>query len=321
METQTQIIIKENNLNASDQQAISSGFEGYEATALEWQTKAKLIVVTDVSQTEMISQARVARKFLSDQRLDIERNRKALKEQSLRKGQVIDSIAKYLTSLITPSEEHLELQEKFVKLQHEKKLAEILSDRIMQLSQYTQNADIYNLNTMTDEQFNTLLTGARIEHESMIATAKQAELDRIEAEKATILEQENIRKENEKLKAEAKIIEKKAAEEKIKRDEIEKKLKAAHEAELVKEREAKQQLEAELANKKAIEDKIQADAAASLKAFKTAPDKDKLIRLANSFLELEYPEMDTEEGKQIIINVKALATKVNVFIFQKINNL
>jgi len=50
-------------------------------------------------------------------RIEIEKTRKALKEQSLRKGQAIDSIAKYLTSLVSPIEEYLKQQEDFAEIQ------------------------------------------------------------------------------------------------------------------------------------------------------------------------------------------------------------
>ena len=48
--------------------------------------------------------AREGRLFLAQKRIDVEKARKALKEQSLRKGQAIDAIAKFLTSLIEPTE-------------------------------------------------------------------------------------------------------------------------------------------------------------------------------------------------------------------------
>lgn len=55
-------------------------------------------------------------------RIEIEKTRKSLKEQSLRKGQAIDAIARFLTSLISPIEDHLRLQEDFLKIQEEKNL-------------------------------------------------------------------------------------------------------------------------------------------------------------------------------------------------------
>lgn len=117
-------IVNQSGLESADQTSILERFGSYEEVAKEWEAKAKMIVVTDSSQTTEMAMAKEARKKFSQLRIDVEKARKAMKEQSLRKGQAIDSIARFLVSLILPIEEYLRSQEDFVRIEHEKKLAE-----------------------------------------------------------------------------------------------------------------------------------------------------------------------------------------------------
>ena len=84
--------------------------------AKQWEEKAATIEVTDASQTDLMQQARDGRLFLSKKRIAVEKTRKEMKESSLREGQAIDLIARTLTGLIKPIEDHLEQQERFVEL-------------------------------------------------------------------------------------------------------------------------------------------------------------------------------------------------------------
>lgn len=100
-------------------------FGNYEQIAKEWETKAKEIVVTSRDQKTEMEMAKVARKKFSDLRIEVEKSRKQMKEQSLRKGQAIDAIARFLVSLISPIEEHLKLQEDFIKIEDAKKAEQL----------------------------------------------------------------------------------------------------------------------------------------------------------------------------------------------------
>jgi DNA repair exonuclease SbcCD ATPase subunit len=117
MENKLEIIVKESGLEQSKAQFLLDHFTGYFSLAAEWEAKAKTIHVTDASQTADMAMARTGRLFLRDKRIDIEKARVKLKEQSLREGQVIDGIAKTLKGLIEPVEKYLEEQEKFVENQ------------------------------------------------------------------------------------------------------------------------------------------------------------------------------------------------------------
>lgn len=120
--TQLIKVVENSNLEEQESKTILERFGDYEKIAKEWEEKAKLIVVTDESQTTEMAMAKEARKKFSQLRIDVEKARKAMKEQSLRKGQAIDAVAKFLTSLITPIELHLKEQEDFIKIREEKRL-------------------------------------------------------------------------------------------------------------------------------------------------------------------------------------------------------
>lgn len=117
---QLSLIVQNSNLEPVEAQSIIERFNTYEEIAKDWEAKAKAIVVTNASQVTEMKMAREGRLFLAQKRIDVEKTRKALKEQSLRKGQAIDAIAKFLTSLIEPTEKYLKEQEDFVKIQKEK---------------------------------------------------------------------------------------------------------------------------------------------------------------------------------------------------------
>lgn len=119
--SQLEVIVKNSGLEKSEGNSLMEKFSNYEDIAKEWEGKAKSIVVTDSSQTTEMAMAREARLKFSKLRIDVEKSRKAMKEQSLRKGQAIDAIARFLVSLISPIEEHLKLQEDFTKIEEAKK--------------------------------------------------------------------------------------------------------------------------------------------------------------------------------------------------------
>jgi len=119
-----EILVKQSELEPAEGQTLIEKFGDYEKIAEEWKVKAEQMIVTDASQITEMEMARVASKKFADLRIDLEKARKAMKEQSLRKGQAIDAVAKFLVSLISPIEEHLKLQANFVKIQEAKKAAE-----------------------------------------------------------------------------------------------------------------------------------------------------------------------------------------------------
>jgi hypothetical protein len=167
---------------------IRKKFQDFTQAVEEWSEKAKAIVVTDETQKEIMTEAREGRLLLKSKRIEVEKVRKSLKEQSLNEGRLIDSVAKYLTGLIESAEKHLELQEKFVEIQEQNKRAKLKEDRIKLLTPYSEVIDAYSiqLDLITEEAFTTILNGSKLALEN-----KRKEVERLELEAL-----ENKRKEN-----------------------------------------------------------------------------------------------------------------------------
>jgi hypothetical protein len=166
---------------------IREKFQDFRKAVEEWSERAYSIVVTEETQKELMAEAKEGRVLLKAKRIEVEKVRKSLKEQSLNEGRLIDSVAKDLTGLIEPAEKHLELQEKFIEIQEQNKRIQLKADRTLLLQPYKDVIDpnSIQLDLITEEAFTSILNGARFALES-----KKAEALRIEKEK-----KENARKE------------------------------------------------------------------------------------------------------------------------------
>ena len=82
--TEIVTIIEANGLDAVANKEIKERFENFFLTANEWKEKAFEIVVTDVTQKDLMKQAREARLLLKGIRTDADKVRKALKEDSIK---------------------------------------------------------------------------------------------------------------------------------------------------------------------------------------------------------------------------------------------
>lgn len=329
------VIVKQANLDEIKSKSILDSFSGFFEIASEWESKSKKIQVTDESQKDLMITAREGRLFLKQKRVDVENKRKALKEQSLREGQTIDSIARILKNLIEPIEEHLEKQEKFAEIKEAQRKEALQAERIEILKPLNAPYNLYDLKNMSNADFNDLVNGLKSAIQARIDAEKKAETERIEREKAEAAERERIRIENEKLKAEAaererqmaaeraKIeAERKAAEElaRKEREEMERKLKI--------EAAEREKAEAELRARKEDEERAEKEAAeierqriaAEIKA-KKAPDKAKLLSFADAVISMQLPEVKSEEAEKILADVKIILHKAYDYIISKTENL
>lgn len=330
-------LIDDNGLDKTKSQVLLDNFSGYFEMAAEWERKAGELVITDVSQKDEMKLAREGRLFLKDKRIAVEKTRKQLKEASLREGQTIDAIAKVLTNLITPIEKDLEEKEKFAEMQEAKRIEALTDARTRELEPYVEFVPYgLNLGTMDDENYNKVLSGAKLQKQAKeeaerkteqerIEREKKAEQERIAREKAEAEKRERIRLENERLRkenedrerqlaaerakadAERKAIEEKA---RLEREENERLLQIEREkqAKLEAERRAEQaRIEAEKleAERKAAAEK-RAKEEAERKA-KNAPDKEKLLAFATQLEKLVYdaPELKSDDAVTILDFVEA----------------
>ena len=171
---------------------IKEKFQDFTQAIEEWSEKANAIVVTEETQKELMAEAREGRLLLKAKRIEVEKTRKSLKEQSLSEGRLIDSVAKYLTGLIEPAEKHLELQEKFIEIQEQNKRIQLKSDRTELLQPYKDVIDpnSIQLDLITDEAFTTILNGAKFSQDNKKAEALRVEQERKETERKQKLYEE-----------------------------------------------------------------------------------------------------------------------------------
>lgn len=177
--------LMENGLPREVVLSIDSKFKEYEDIANEWNKKAYEIVVTDDSQLDLMQQAREGRLLLKAKRVEIEKTRKRLKEQSLLEGRFIDSLAKRLFAIIEPAEEHLELQEKHTEIKEQLRKSKLKAERLELLNPYLHFLDLtqFDLSTMSDVAFNTILNGAKLSFEDYQKEQEKIRLEQEEIEK------------------------------------------------------------------------------------------------------------------------------------------
>ena len=308
-----QVVIDANGLEQETRIALKNAFDPFYHQAAEWKEKAEGLVVTSADQIEQMAQAREARLALKEIRVAVEKKRKELKEDSLRKGKAIDGIANVLKDLITPIESHLELQEKFIEIQQEAARKELKQKRSQELAQYGTNPDFYQLADMTEAEYQAILDAAKYMDQKRKDDERKAEEAKKEAarlaeEKRIADEQERIRlaEENKKLKAQVK--------------EVKTELKQT--VEVLKETKTVLQQE-----KKAFEGfTTGATQAAKIDTPKTgatnspelftraaADPKQDLIRMNRLIFEIQaiqIPEMETEAGKKLAQSIDTLLKKV-----------
>lgn len=226
-------IVQTSGLEKIESQTIIEKFGNYEDIAKEWDAKAKMIVVTDKKQTTEMAMAREARKKFSQLRIDVEKARKEMKEQSLRKGQAIDAVARYLVSLIAPIEQHLKEQEDFTKILEAKQLEEsrIEAEKKAEAERIAQEEAERKEQERIRKENERLKVEAEAREKAMQVEREKAEAQRLELEEKARKEAEAREKAQEELKAsqEATLREKEEAERKEK-ERIAIELKAQQEA-------------------------------------------------------------------------------------------
>ncbi len=188
MDTQDQELI-ENGLPREVVLSIDAKFKEYEDIANEWNKKAYEIEVTDESQVELMQQAREGRLLLKAKRVEIEKTRKRLKEQSLLEGRFIDSLAKRLFAIIEPAEEHLGIQERYAETKEQLRKAKLKIDRLALLNPYLSvlDLDAFDLSTMSEVAFTTIFNGAKLSFEQHEKEQERIRLEQEEQQKKSKL--------------------------------------------------------------------------------------------------------------------------------------
>ncbi|MFA5355773.1 MAG: hypothetical protein WC302_03560 [Candidatus Paceibacterota bacterium] len=273
-----------------------------------------------------------------DLRLKIRDNRtkgievwhKTTKDYFLKGGQFVDAIKRKEIAVNERMEDDLDKIEKYQENREKELKEQLKNDRAALISPYVEDVNTFMLGEMTEDAFNKLLAGAKLQYDMRVEAEKKAEEERIAKEKADAAERERVRLENERLIKEAEEREKQiAAEREAAKKEQEKKdallkkerekadvERKALEDKAKKEREEREKLEAEIkakedAKKKADEAEKRRIAAEEKKA-KLAPDKTKLLNFMQAINDLSRPEVKSIEAADI-------ASKANIMLVQVAN--
>lgn len=293
-------IIEKSGISTEQAKAIQQHFEDFLKQVDEWSDKAYRINVTDPGQKDLIAEAKKAYTIVRNVRLNAETVRKELKEESLRKGKLIDGIANFVKDRVTPIEEHLYKQVKFVELKEKEDLAKKVQERSQALLQYVTDISIYNLETMTEEAFQNLLNDSKTIFDKKKAEQEELEKKQKEKEEADRIENERIRKENEALKVEQ-----------DKKD-----------AEIKKEREAKEALEKIERDRKEADEKAKHLAEQKRQAELAAPDKEKLEAYASAIKSVPVPQnLSTKGALEIVKATEQKLLAISQFVQDSIKQL
>jgi hypothetical protein len=189
-----QLIVKTENIGLSTEvrDDLANTFQPYLEKAEELKQKAMSIKITDINQIEDMQKAREARLTIRNIRIEVEKKRKSLKEESLRKGKAIDGMANVIKYLIGPIEEHLQKQENFAEEIRKQKEKERLDKRLLALAPYEVNTEFIDISGMPDDTFQIFLNNAKEQHEKKVAAEKEAERKRQEDENREKVRQERV---------------------------------------------------------------------------------------------------------------------------------
>lgn len=276
--------------------------------------------------------ARAARLALKTARVEIDKKRKELGDYHLRKTQAINAEAKQLVAIIEPYEERLLEVEKYAERKEAERKAELAAERTAELSKFTIVSAAIDYAALTQEEYDQMLGAAKVAHQARLELEKRIEAERLAKQQAEEAERKRIAEENERLRKEAAEreaqIAKERAEEEVTRRQAEEQArkereaieaKAAEELRAVNEkariereaaeakasieREAREKAERELAEKNAAEEKARKEQAAAERKAKAAPDRQKILAISGQVSRIQFPEMETEDGKAALINI------------------
>ncbi len=280
--------------------ALQNAFEGLFIKAQEWERIAKSIVVTNPTQLTEMKKARETRLELRAIRVEADKVRKKLKEDSLRYGKAVQGVYNVIEYFIAPLEEHLEKQEKYAENIEKERQEKLKNERAEILSQYAQYLPPFgDLGKMADFEFERLLDIGKEQEKK----AKEEEEKRKKEEEERISkereERKRIEEENEKLRNE--------------REELEKIAR--------KEREERERIEREAREERAKKEQQEREEAEKIRKAQNAPDVEKLMTLALEIDGFKLPDVSSEESKKILSDVRALLDKVSNHIRSKAKNI
>lgn len=311
---------------------------------------AETLTVTSVDDTAGQALARTTRLSLRSIRIELEKQRVGLVEEMTKETRRINSTAKAVKDFIEPLEERLLEQEQFVDREKERIRNELRQNRQKELAPYLTSPPAFDLGLMEPDSYATFLADQKDLNALRIQREKAAEEARIAREKADAEEREQMRVENERLRAEAAERERVAAEERRKADEelkaLEETARKEREAAAAKQREIeavaaeerrkaeaalrlereareaaerRQQEAADAENRRVAaelraEEARRAEEAAAAEKAAAAPDKEKLEAFADMIAGLQVPAATSPAGRKVAAEVAAKVANFSKWI-------
>jgi septal ring factor EnvC (AmiA/AmiB activator) len=296
------------------------------------------LTVASVNDKEGLKRVHDARMEVRRVRIDLEKSRKALVEDSVAFQKKVNAEAKRINGLIEPIETHLENQEAIVEREKERlrkieedRQREILTERLNDLAAVGFAMNPTFVQMMSEEDYAKLLdekTAAfeaeqqrkieeaakaeaerkRLEAERAAFEAEKAEAARVERERQAMIEAE--RKEQQRKEAEARAeIERqqaaiKAERERLERLEVERQAKERAEAEAKArvDREAKEAAERAERQRIADQERLAREAEEQKRIEAEKPDREKLRDLAVSLRSIGLLQLKTKSGKACLMS-------------------
>lgn len=174
------------DVSAEKKYALQMQFNDYISIVDDWQKNANLITVKDETDVESIQLAKEGLTFVKKKKTELEKLRKALKENSLREGQLIDLLARTFRESLEGIEEVLIPKADFIKIKEEKRKQELRKEREAIIEPYRDFfPQGYDLSTMEEKDFELALNGAK--------TVYQENLKILQAKKQKEEEEEKIK--------------------------------------------------------------------------------------------------------------------------------
>jgi hypothetical protein len=253
------------------------------------------LVVAGIEDRVGLATVHAARMTVKNKRIEVEKTRKSLKEDSLAFGRLVDGEAKRITALLAPIEAHLDEEEGKI-------------ERIKAAIEAEKNAaEAARLKAIDDERL-AKIEAARVAEEARldaIRAEQEAERARLDAEQAA------IRAEREKLEADRRAIEaekQKAIDDKRRADELETARKeAVEQARIDAEAKAERDRIAE------VKDEEERKEAARI-AEQERPDKEKLLAFAAQIVALQYPVVTGKKARTVLASVEKQLGELAVYI-------
>ena len=279
----------------------------FRAKAEALKTTAETLTVTSLDDKANMRLARSTRLSLRDIRLGFTRVHKELKADALETCKRLDEEKRTLLALVEPLESRMLYMEQF----EERVEAEAKSQRQHQreeaLKPYNVDMGLYaDLGAMSEEQWSTVLLNAQDNHKRALEAAEAA----AEVERERAKRQAEIEAENAKLRAENA---KKDAEQAAERARL---------AALAKvEAEKVAALEAEMRAKEAAERAAREVEAEAKRKAEAAPDREKLLKMAEQLESMTAPECTTDAGKDLVMKIGGKVQWLVAWIKEEVNKL